>query len=56
VDQESVHPRASTVVRSGEGRVADLGDALGVAFKLWGEDGGASLAVVEHRAPAAHRA
>ena len=28
--------------------MADLGDGLGVAFKLWGEDTGASIAVVEH--------
>lgn len=37
-----------TVVRPGEGRTADLGDGLGVAFKLWGADTGGSLAVVEH--------
>ncbi|MCF6742999.1 cupin domain-containing protein [Blastococcus sp. KM273128] len=37
-----------TVVRPGEGRAADLGDGLGVAFKLWGADTGGSLAVVEH--------
>jgi quercetin dioxygenase-like cupin family protein len=37
-----------TVVRPGEGRVADLGDGVGVVFKLWGEDTGESIAVVEH--------
>ena len=37
-----------TVVPPGHGRVADLGDGLGVAFKLWGEDTGGSFAVVEH--------
>ncbi|MFP5370443.1 MAG: cupin domain-containing protein [Actinomycetes bacterium] len=37
-----------TVVRPGEGRVEDLGDGVGVAFKLWGGDTGGSLSVVEH--------
>ena len=37
-----------TIVRPGEGRLADLGDGLGVAFKLWGEDTDGSIAVVEH--------
>jgi quercetin dioxygenase-like cupin family protein len=37
-----------TVVRPGEGRLADLGDGLGVAFKLGGADTGGSIAVVEH--------
>ncbi|MDP5181144.1 hypothetical protein QOZ88_00690 [Blastococcus sp. BMG 814] len=41
-------PPPLTVVRPGEGRTADLGDGVGVAFKLWGADTGASLAVVEH--------
>jgi quercetin dioxygenase-like cupin family protein len=36
------------VVPPGEGRLADLGDGLGVAFKLWGQDTGGSIAVVEH--------
>ncbi|UOY03659.1 cupin domain-containing protein [Blastococcus sp. PRF04-17] len=37
-----------TVVPPGQGRTADLGDGVGVAFKLWGEDTGGSIAVVEH--------
>jgi quercetin dioxygenase-like cupin family protein len=37
-----------TIVRPGEGRLADLGDGLGVAFKLLGEHTGGSIAVVEH--------
>jgi mannose-6-phosphate isomerase-like protein (cupin superfamily) len=37
-----------TIVQPGEGRVEDLGDGLGVAFKLWGTDTGGSIAVVEH--------
>jgi hypothetical protein len=37
-----------TIVRPGEGRLEDLGDGLGVAFKLWGEDTDGSIAVVEH--------
>lgn len=39
-----------TVVRPGEGRVADLG-SIGVAFKLWGHDTGGSVSVVEHAFP-----
>lgn len=35
-------------VHPGGGRSADLGDGVGVAFKLWGEDTGGQLAVVEH--------
>jgi quercetin dioxygenase-like cupin family protein len=41
-------PPPLTVVPPGEGRVADLGDGFAVAFKLWGQDTGGSLAVVEH--------
>jgi quercetin dioxygenase-like cupin family protein len=41
-------PPPLTVVRPGEGRLADLGDGLGVAFKLAGGDTGGSIAVVEH--------
>ncbi len=41
-------PPPLTVVQPGEGRTEDLGDGLGVAFKLWGEDTGAAVAVVEH--------
>ncbi|MDK3255380.1 cupin domain-containing protein [Blastococcus capsensis] len=37
-----------TVVRPGQGRAADLGDGVGVVFKLAGADTGGSLAVVEH--------
>ena len=37
-----------TVVRPGEGRTEDLGDGVGVAFKLWGADTGGSISVVEH--------
>jgi mannose-6-phosphate isomerase-like protein (cupin superfamily) len=37
-----------TVRQPGAGRLADLGDGVGVAFKLWGADTGGSLAVVEH--------
>ena len=45
---EGAAPPPLTVVRPGEGRVEDLGDGLGVAFKLWGHDTGGSIAVVEH--------
>jgi hypothetical protein len=46
--EEDAGPPPLTVVRPGEGRVEDLGDGLDVAFKLWGEDTGGSVAVVEH--------
>jgi mannose-6-phosphate isomerase-like protein (cupin superfamily) len=39
-----------TVVPPGEGRVGNLG-AIGVVFKLWGEDTGGALSVVEHPFP-----
>ena len=39
-----------TVVQPGGGRVGDLGD-IGVHFKLWGEDTGGALAIVEHPFP-----
>ena len=39
-----------TVVHAGEGRVGDLG-TIGVVFKLWGEDTGGDLSVVEHPFP-----
>ena len=39
-----------TVVRPGEGRAGDLG-SIGVAFKLWGQDTGGALSVVEHPFP-----
>src|SRR5687768_13509602 len=37
-----------TIVRPGEGRAEDLGDGVGVVFKLWGADTGESISVVEH--------
>lgn len=37
-----------TIVLPGEGRAEDLGDGVGVAFKLWGADTGGSISVVEH--------
>ncbi len=43
----SVHGPPLTVVRPGEGRAGNLGD-IGVVFKLWGEDTGGALAIVEH--------
>lgn len=39
-----------TVVQPGGGRVGELGD-IGVHFKLWGEDTGGALAIVEHPFP-----
>jgi quercetin dioxygenase-like cupin family protein len=36
-----------TVVRPGEGRASELGP-IGVVFKLWGQDTGGALSVVEH--------
>lgn len=42
------HEPPLTVVRPGEGRAADLGDGVGVVFKLAGADTGGSIAVVEH--------
>src|SRR4029450_13811989 len=39
-----------TVVRPGEGRAGDLGP-IGVLFKLWGQDTGGALSVVEHPFP-----
>jgi mannose-6-phosphate isomerase-like protein (cupin superfamily) len=43
-------PPPLTVVQPGEGRVGELGD-IGVHFKLWGEDTGGALAIVEHPFP-----
>jgi quercetin dioxygenase-like cupin family protein len=43
-------PPPLTVVQPGGGRVGDLGD-IGVHFKLWGEDTGGALAIVEHSFP-----
>ena len=39
-----------TVVQPGAGRKGELGD-IGVHFKLWGEDTGGALAIVEHPFP-----
>src|ERR671911_3102416 len=36
-----------TVVRPGEGRAGELG-SVGVVFKLWGQDTGGALSIVEH--------
>jgi quercetin dioxygenase-like cupin family protein len=43
-------PPPLTVVHPGEGRAGDLG-AIGVVFKLWGEDTGGAVSVVEHPFP-----
>jgi mannose-6-phosphate isomerase-like protein (cupin superfamily) len=48
VAMDAVEPPPLTVVRPGEGRLADLGDGLGVAFKLWGADTDGAIAVIEH--------
>lgn len=37
-----------TVVPPGEGREGGLAPGIGVQFKLWGEDTGGALSVVEH--------
>jgi quercetin dioxygenase-like cupin family protein len=37
-----------TVVQPGEGRVGGLAPGIGVQFKLWGEDTGGAVSVVEH--------
>ncbi len=37
-----------TVVPPGEGRVENLGDGVGGAFKLWAADTGGSISVVQH--------
>src|ERR671917_1463259 len=43
-------PPPLTVVRPGGGRVGELG-GIGVHFKLWGQDTGGALSVVEHPFP-----
>ena len=43
-------PPPLTVRHPGEGRVGDLG-TIGVVFKLWGEDTGGAVSVVEHPFP-----
>ena len=39
-----------TIVQPGEGPTGDLG-AIGVAFKLWGEDTNGAVSIVEHPFP-----
>lgn len=46
MDEDTAPPL--TVVQPGHGRSEDLGDGVGVVFKLWGADTGGSVAVVEH--------
>jgi quercetin dioxygenase-like cupin family protein len=43
------HPQAPplTVVHPGQGRAGELG-SIGVVFKLWGQDTGGALSIVEH--------
>ena len=43
-------PPPLTVVQLGEGLLGELGD-IGVQFKLWGEDTGGALSIVEHPFP-----
>jgi hypothetical protein len=43
-------PPPLTVVHPGEGRAATL-SSIGVVFKLWGEDAGGAVAIVEHPFP-----
>ncbi|MGX7678353.1 cupin domain-containing protein [Jatrophihabitans sp. DSM 45814] len=43
-------PPPLTVVQPGEGHSGDLG-SIGVEFKLWGQDTGGALSVVEHPFP-----
>ncbi len=43
-------PPPFTVVRPGEGFAAELG-SIGVDFKLWGQDTGEAVSVVEHPFP-----
>ena len=47
---ETGAPPPLTVVRPGEGRLADLG-SIGVVFKLWGQATGGSIAIVEGAFP-----
>lgn len=46
----TTEPARLTVVQPGGGHLGDLGD-IGVHFKLWGEDTGGALAIVEHPFP-----
>jgi len=43
-------PPPLTVVQPGEGQTGELG-SIGVEFKLWGQDTGGALSVVEHPFP-----
>jgi len=43
-------PLRLTIVQPGAGPTGVLG-SIGVAFKLWGEDTGGELSVVEHPVP-----
>jgi len=47
MEEERTGPPPLTVVQPGEGLAAELG-GVGVVFKLWGEDTGGALAIVEH--------
>lgn len=47
---ETGNPPPLTIVNPGEGQVGNLGQ-IGVAFKLWSEDTGGAVAVVEHPFP-----
>jgi quercetin dioxygenase-like cupin family protein len=46
----TTEPPPLTVVRPGEGLAGDLG-SIGVDFKLWGQDTGGIVSVVEHPFP-----
>jgi quercetin dioxygenase-like cupin family protein len=50
LDPTGATPPPLTIVQPGEGRVGDLG-SIGVHFKLWSEDTGGAVAVVEHPFP-----
>jgi quercetin dioxygenase-like cupin family protein len=41
-------PARLTIVGPGEGRAGQLGPGLGVVLKIWGEETGGSLSIVEH--------
>jgi quercetin dioxygenase-like cupin family protein len=47
---DMVNPPPLTIVRPGEGKAGDVGPH-GVVFKLWGEDTGGAVAIVEHPFP-----
>jgi quercetin dioxygenase-like cupin family protein len=50
MDPAGQGPPPLTVVRPGEGLVGELG-SIGVAFKIWGEDTGGAVSIVEHPFP-----